>query len=88
MPSKAETRVLKLAGTHDDERGDRGAAARARLLPAVTFGLGVAVLAGVVVTSPVGAPSGGERVVITAALGGAISHLSAASEAETGCCSF
>jgi hypothetical protein len=88
MPKKPRTPTLNQAGARHDEFEDRGAAARARLLPRVTFGLGAAVLAGVVVTSPASAAiPGAAPVMTTATLGGAVSHLATGGD-DTACCSF
>ena len=71
-------------GASDSGRVSRHAAGTARLLPAVVFGLGTAVLAGVIVGA---APAPGvtaHQVAVTASLGGAISELTG--NPDTTCC--
>jgi len=72
------------------ETGHRAPSGAARLLPKVTFGLGAAVLAGVVIVSvptvPPAARSAGQPVVATTAGLGAPLNAVGASELETTCC--
>jgi hypothetical protein len=72
------------------EAGPRAPSGAARLFPKVTFGLGAAVLAGVVVVSvppvPLAARAAGQPVMATTAgLGPAINAVGA-SAIETTCC--
>jgi hypothetical protein len=75
-----------MPGKDDESQGPR-------LIPKVTFGLGTAILAGVVVVSVAPSASaaltGVERVMTTAALGAGINAASGASLAgpESTCCS-
>jgi hypothetical protein len=88
MREDAEGSAPDQADTGDDAQAPRRAVGTARLLPMVTFGLGTAVLAGVIVGA---APAPGAaahlvpaRVAATAALGGAISELTGSG--DTTCC--
>lgn len=69
----------------DEERQTRPAVAGPRLLPAVTFGLRAAVLAGMigvaVIPAGAGAAAGGAPVIATARLGGAVPGA-----VDTSCC--
>jgi hypothetical protein len=67
------------------EQPARRAAAAGRLLPMVTFGLGAAALAGVVIV-PGPASGAGGHVMTTAALSSAISELAAPAVSDTTCC--
>jgi hypothetical protein len=74
-------------GTSDDEQAARRTVGTARLLPAVAFGLGTAVLAGVIVGAapmPGAAHPVSARGAATVALGGAISELTG--PPDTTCC--
>jgi hypothetical protein len=77
-------------GKHNGHRDERHRpAGGARLLPRVTFGLGVAVLTGAVVVSASPAPraAGAEHVMTTTALGAVINEAGAAGiPTLTTCC--
>jgi hypothetical protein len=93
-PSSKEKEVPEQASPRDrtvtsnDEETSRRAVGTARLLPVVAFGLGTAVLAGVIVGAAPAPDASAHvtsvRVAATVALGGAISELTGAS--DTTCC--
>lgn len=79
MREDTKASAREQAETSDDDRASHHAVGPARLLPAVAFGLGTAVLAGVIVgTAPApdtAAHPVSAHVAATVALGGAFSEL-------------
>lgn len=88
MREETEASPRDRAQTGDHEQASGRAVGTARLLPAVAFGLGTAVLAGVIVgAAPAAGAAGGvvpARAAATVALGGAISELTG--QSDTTCC--
>lgn len=73
--------VLRQEREPGRDRGSPGPAGRARLLPCVTFGLGAAVLAGVILApAPAAVPPAGPAapVAVTVSLGAPIGHMTCA----------